>query len=131
MNLSALDYEGLRRSYLFSGLEPQEFIEVADHTSAMSVPAGQLLFSQGDEVHAFYWVGEGIIRLYRVSPQGDEKVIELIGPQRMFAEAALFGGGHYPVNAMVQTNAHLVAIDGAAFKIEKPLDHYFVLCRRA
>ena len=116
MTLSREDFEGLRRSYLFSGLEQQEFLEVVDHAAPVSLHAGQLLFSQSEAVHSFYWVREGIMRLYRVSPQGDEKVIELIGANRLFAEAVLFMGGHYPVNAMAQTGVHLVAIDGNAFK---------------
>lgn len=107
---------GLRRSYLFSGLDDAQFEEVLPLARPVLLTAGQSLFCQGDEVAAFYWVSEGLIRLYRSSPQGDEKVIDLVGPGRFFAEAALFMGGRYPVNAAAQSASRLVAIDGAGFK---------------
>lgn len=106
----------LRRSYIFSGLEDEQYLEVVRHAVAHEAQAGQLLFGQGDPVGPFYWVSEGLVRLFRSSPQGDEKVIELVGPGRYFAEAALFMGGRYPVNAAAQVNSRLVAIDGANFK---------------
>lgn len=114
--LTPQDLHALRRSHLFSGLEEDQYLEVVSHAMPVEVMGGQLVFGQGDQVGAFYWVSEGLVRLFRSSPQGDEKVIELIGPGRFFAEAALFMGGRFPVNAAAQTNSRLIAIDGANFK---------------
>ncbi len=116
MTLAKEDFEALRRVFLFSGMEDDEFLDVVRHASAVQLAPGQLLFSQGDSAQAFFWVAEGVIRLFRASPQGDEKVIELVGANRVFAEAVLFMGGRYPVNAAAQTPARLVAIQGPAFK---------------
>lgn len=110
------DFEALRRSYLFSGLQDDEYREAISHSAPVHLTPGQLLFSQGDSAHAFYWVAEGIMRLFRASPQGDEKVIELVGANRLFAEAVLFMGGQFPVNAVAQTPVRLVAINGREFK---------------
>lgn len=115
-NIQNQDVEALRRSYLFSGLANAQFNEILEHAGAVELAQGQVLFNQGDAAHAFYWVAQGVMRLYRASPQGDEKVIELVGPNRMFAEAVLFMGGQYPVNALAQAPARLVAFDGRAFK---------------
>lgn len=114
--ISPQDLQFLRRSHLFSGLEDDQYLDVISHARAMDVSAGQVLFRQGDPVEFFYWVGDGLVRLFRSSPRGDEKVIELVGQGRFFAEAALFMGGRFPVNASAQTNCHLIAIDGARFK---------------
>jgi CRP-like cAMP-binding protein len=110
------DLAALRRTYLFSGMEDGQFAMVAPFAQPVSLEAGQTLFAQGDPADAFFWVSEGMIRLYRSSPQGDEKVIELITMGRYFAEAALFMGGRYPVNAVAQTPSRLVAIESAGFK---------------
>ncbi|MEW6677885.1 MAG: Crp/Fnr family transcriptional regulator [Pseudomonadota bacterium] len=112
----SLEMQGLRRCYLFSGLEEGQFAEILEHASIVDLPQGQILFSQGDPAQAFYWVAEGVMRLYRASPQGDEKVIELVGANRLFAEAVLFMGGQYPVNAAAQVPTRLVAFDGRSFK---------------
>jgi CRP-like cAMP-binding protein len=115
-NLHPDDLHALRRNYLFSGLEDEHYLEVMSHAVALEVQSGKLLFAQGDPVEAFYWVADGLVRLFRSSPQGDEKVIELIGPGRFFAEAALFMGGRFPVNAAAQVTSRLIAIDGAHFR---------------
>ncbi len=106
----------LRRTHLFFGLEDADFREIMGRSSMSVLNAGQTLFAQQQTVTAFFWVAEGRMRLYRTSPQGDEKVIELLGPGRFFAEAAIFMGGHYPVNAAAQIDSRLIAIDGASYK---------------
>lgn len=114
--LSRADIDTLRKTYLFAGLEEDEYLQIVRHASTLNVAAGQNLFTQGTPVTAIYWVSEGLVRLYRSSPQGDEKVIELASPGRFFAEAALFMGGRYPVNAAAQVDTRLVAIDAQHFK---------------
>lgn len=114
--LSTDDFAALRRAYLFSGLGDEEYREALGAAATVTLTPGQMLFSQGDPAHAIYWVADGIVKLFRASPQGDEKVIELVGPNRLFAEAVLFMGGRYPVNAAAQTAVRLIAIDGREFK---------------
>jgi CRP/FNR family transcriptional regulator, dissimilatory nitrate respiration regulator len=114
--LPKADFDALRRSYLFSGLQDEEYLQAIGHAAPLTLAPGQLLFSQGDAANAFYWVAEGVVRLFRASPQGDEKVIELVGANRLFAEAVLFMGGQFPVNAAAQTPVRLVAINGREFK---------------
>jgi len=97
-------------------LQDDEYREAVSHAAPLQLAPGQLLFSQGDPAHAFYWVAEGVIKLFRASPQGDEKVIELVSANRLFAEAVLFMGGQFPVNAAAQTPVRLVAIHGREFK---------------
>lgn len=116
MSLDERDLQLLRRCYLFGGMDPAAYREVVEHAGPVQLAAGQNLFQQGQALTAIYWVIEGLIRLYRVSPQGEEKVIDLVGPGRSFAEAALFMGGHYPVCAAAQIASRLIAIDAAHFR---------------
>lgn len=116
MSLTKADFDALRRVYLFSGLADDEYLEALSHATSLHLQAGQHLFSQGDPATSFFWVAEGIVKLYRASPQGDEKVIDLIGPNRFFAEAVLFMGGHFPLNAAAQSPVRLIAFDGQKFK---------------
>jgi CRP-like cAMP-binding protein len=116
MSISQADSDAIRRIYLFSDMADREYLEIMTHANPVTLTPGQLLFNQGDPALAFFWVAEGVIRLFRASPQGDEKVIELAGANRLFAEATLFMGGRYPVNAVAQTPSRLVAFDSRAFK---------------
>lgn len=106
----------VRRSYLFSGLEDSLFDELSQHCHALELGNGHALFAQGTPLTDIYWVVDGLIKLTRTSPQGDEKVIDLIGPGRFFAEAVLFMGGGYPVNAIAQGPTRVIAVDGRFLK---------------
>ncbi len=106
----------MRRSYLFDGLEDLDYAAIAAHTSVVSLASGQMLFAQNTPLRAIYWVVEGMVKLTRTSPQGDEKVIELISPGRFFAEAVLFMGNGYPVNAVAQGACRLIGVDATHLK---------------
>jgi len=114
--ISQQDSLALRRTYLFSGMDEEQLALILSLAKPMTLEAGQGLFQQGAAAEHFFWVSEGMVRLYRSSPQGDEKVIELISPGRFFAEAVLFMGGRYPVSAVCQQPSRLIAFDGAGFK---------------
>ena len=116
LDLQPEDQRALSRSYLFAGLDEAEFAAVLALASVVRLDAGQNLFQQEEAAKCFYWVRTGMVRLFRLSPLGDEKVIDLVGPGRFFAEAALFMAGRYPVNATAQLAGTLVAFDGAGFK---------------
>lgn len=116
MTLGDHDLHLLRRCYLFAGMDGTAYQELVEHVGLVQLAAGQTLFQQDQPLTAIYLVTEGLIRLYRVSPQGEEKVIDLVGAGRSFAEAALFMGGHYPVCAAAQSASRLIAIDAVHFR---------------
>ncbi len=106
----------MRRSYLFDGLEDLDYATISAHTAIVTLSPGQMLFAQNTPLKAIYWVVDGMVKLTRTSPQGDEKVIELISPGRFFAEAVLFMGNGYPVNAVAQGASRLISVDAAHLK---------------
>jgi CRP-like cAMP-binding protein len=99
-----------RANYLFEALTDEELKRVAERGSVVDVSAGETVFSQGDPCHHFYVVEWGMIKLYRVSADGSEKVMELVGPNQSFAEAVMFVG-RYPLYAAALEPARLFAFD--------------------
>jgi CRP-like cAMP-binding protein len=77
---------------------------------------GEALFEQGDPARRFYLVLKGQIKLYRLSPEGNEKVIEIVTPGNTFAEALMFlNHPHYPVGATAIGAVELLGIDTGDF----------------
>lgn len=105
----------LRKAPLFSTLNPNELGQLAASASAVKLQSGDLLFAEGAPAQAFYVVAEGSMRLFKLSPEGNEKVIELIQAGETFAEAVVFLGGRYPVHAAALSAARLIRIDNAEF----------------
>jgi CRP/FNR family transcriptional regulator, dissimilatory nitrate respiration regulator len=62
-------------------------------------PKGTILFSEGEEARGFYIPVTGKVKIYKLSPDGKERIIRIAHPGRTFAEAAIFDVGVYPANA--------------------------------
>lgn len=90
----------LREHYLFAHLAPDELAELAAGVRALALEPGQALFRQGEPARRFYLLLEGQIKLYRLSPEGQEKIVEITTPGKTFAEAVMFmEGKRFPVTA--------------------------------
>ncbi|EIC23622.1 Crp/Fnr family transcriptional regulator [Thiorhodovibrio frisius] len=108
--------EALRQAPLLAQLSDQQLERLRAKAQIVQVQAGQWLFTQNDPAEFFYFVHSGQIRLFRLSAEGEEKIIELIGAGQTFAEALMFmGTGRYPVCAAALVPTELVAIDATDF----------------
>lgn len=122
--------EDLRSGLLLSGLATEQLERVARHASRAKLDEGQLLFSQGDAADRFYLVLKGQVRLFRLSPEGAEKVIEIVAPGQTFAEALMFmKTPRYPVCAASLCPTELIGIDARDFArmLHESVDTCFML----
>jgi CRP-like cAMP-binding protein len=55
---------------------------------------------------------DGWVKIYRVTPEGDEAVVGVFRRGETLAEGAMFLGGRYPASAEVVAPARLLRIDG-------------------
>jgi len=109
--------DALKQSHLFASLTELQLDRVYRHCRIFQLEVGQLLFSQGENVVYFYLVLSGKMKLYRVSPDGQEKIIEIVPPGEVFAEALMFmDQPYYPVSAAALMDTVVVGIDAKNFK---------------
>ncbi|MEN8214692.1 MAG: Crp/Fnr family transcriptional regulator [Pseudomonadota bacterium] len=115
--LDELSLMALRRCLLLKDLEQEQFLSIAAISHLVELGEHESLFLQGDELSSIYLLISGNIKLFRLTPSGNEKIIDLIRPGQTFAEAALFmGGSRYPVNATAVSSSVVVAIDARGYK---------------
>lgn len=108
--------DDLRRGPLLRPLDREQLERIARHALRLLLRDDEALFQQGDKAERFYLVLKGQIKLYRLSPDGNEKVIEIVTPGNTFAEALMFlNRPHYPVGATAIGHAELISIDAADF----------------
>ena len=107
----------LSSSHLLSGLTDTQLEQVRKHSRISRLDEGKTLFYQGDEVTCFYLVLSGKIKLFRVSPEGKEKVVDIVEQGDTFAEALMFlDHPHYPVNSTALTPSSVLGINSLHFK---------------
>jgi len=107
---------------LFHELGSDELDRIAAGTTELRVPKGRVLFQRGDPCVGFHAVIYGQVKLGFVSPQGTEKVIEILGPGQSFGEAAMFLDRAYPVNAECLADSLLLHISKASIDAELTRD---------
>jgi CRP/FNR family transcriptional regulator, dissimilatory nitrate respiration regulator len=107
--------ELLKLNPLFSGLDESGLHKVKGITVLNSYKKGNILFSQGDEAQGFYLVIHGKIKIYRMSPQGQEYIMRIVGPGETIAEAAVFSGKTYPASAEALEDSRLYYLKKSDF----------------
>jgi len=75
---------------IFGDMEPPDLDRVAAGVTPSYYEKSQSVFQCGDPCNGFHVVVYGQVKLGVISPQGIEKVIDLIGPGQSFGEAVMF-----------------------------------------
>lgn len=99
---------------LFNELEPAELEHIALSTTELHVSRGEMIFQRGDPCTGFHSVVYGRVKLGFTSPQGSEKVVEIIGPGHSFGEALMFMNKPYIVSAQALADTMLLHVSRAA-----------------
>ena len=95
---------------LFKELAPAEIELVVAGTTELHVPRGEILFNKGDPCVGFHLVIYGQVKLSFVTPQGNEKVVEIIAPGYSFGEALMFMDKPYVVMAQTLADSMLLHV---------------------
>ena len=82
-----LTREALRQIYLFAALNDAQLDIMLASSHPIQLKQKQILFEAGQPAESFYLLQTGQVKLYSLSADGDEKVIEIIRPGVAFAEA--------------------------------------------
>jgi len=112
---------------LFSDLDRPELERLAAGCQLRRLGRGDMVFRVGEPCESFHVTVTGQVKLFGISPAGQEKVIELIGPGNSFAEALMFMDKPYFINAQALTDTLLLSVGKAAVLAEIQGDSRFAL----
>lgn len=118
VNIEAL----LTRVPLFNGLDSGEIERLARGTREIGAARGDILFHKGDQPSGFHLIVYGQVKLAFTSPQGGEKVVDLLGQGQTFGEAVMFMDKPYMVYAQALADSLLLHISNTAILEELDTD---------
>jgi CRP/FNR family transcriptional regulator, dissimilatory nitrate respiration regulator len=95
---------------LFKEFAAADIDRIATGTTELHIPRGEILFNKGDPCGGFHLVIYGQVKLSFVTPQGSEKVVEIIGPGHSFGEALMFMEKPYIVMAQTLADSLLLHV---------------------
>jgi CRP/FNR family transcriptional regulator len=121
---------------LFQGLSDSELENILQITEEKAYQKAESIFYEGDEGNGFYAVIEGLVKIYKVSMDGKEKILHIFGPGEPFGEIPVFIGKAFPANAQALKNSSILFFPRKDFITlirDNPslsLSMLAVLCRR-
>ncbi len=106
---------------IFQEMNGAELSRLAEGCRLRTFGRGEAVFRVGMPCKEFHVAVNGQIKLFMISPTGQEKVIELVGPGMSFAEALMFMDKPYILNAQALTDAVVLTVgkDAVVGEVER------------
>jgi len=82
----------VRSFWLFSDLTDAEFADVRTVAVRRAVPGGVTLFCKGDPTPGLHLVEEGAIKIYNITDEGVERIIDVVGVGECCGEMGVVDG---------------------------------------
>jgi len=94
-------------SPLFQGLSRGHYEELAMIMLEQLFRRGQIIFSEGDDADGFYLVLSGRVKVFKLSAEGKEQILHILGPGEPLGEVAVFAGKCFPAHAEAMEESRL------------------------
>ena len=115
MNLDIESLNCLKKAFLFQNVSREHLEKLLGGARQTSLKAGRTLFEYEQKATHFYLLKAGAIHTFRLSPDGDEKVFQVLRPGDLVAEAVMFMEPCvYPVYARAKKDSALIAMSRAS-----------------
>lgn len=106
----------LRNCKLFSDLNQGELDSLQTVAGRKDFRKGQIVFNEGDPSRGFFLVVTGAVKVYRVGPDGRERVFHVVEAGDSFAEAAMFMDAYPATAEALATTTTVIHIEKNGFK---------------
>ena len=102
---------------LFTGLPGRALNFLARQAVRTRVQPDELLFVEGDICKGLYVVESGLLKLYKLSPDGREQVLATCGSGYILSELPMIDGGTHPFCCAAAAWSTVIFIPGAVVEI--------------
>lgn len=120
--MGGFEVEELRSFPLFEGLEIKRLQNLFQEHGTLQMPAQHQLVFQGDWNDGLFLIRSGVVKVRRLTLQGEEVVIALLGAGEMFGELAmLLGNSLRTADVVALTPLEVVKLRWTT--VQQELDH--------
>ena len=112
-SLSPGDRMVVRAAPMFARLGDQIFDDLTASAMVLRVPPKTQLFEEGLVASDILFVLEGWVKLYRISPGGEEAIVSMFTRSQSIAEAVALTSQTYPATAETVSECRIVRLQAA------------------
>lgn len=91
-------------------LEDNSLVSLAKDCHEQHFNAGELILSEGTPPKGLYLVVQGRVKIFKVSPEGREQILRVMGPGETFNDVPALDGGVNPASAGALDSTDLVIL---------------------
>jgi CRP/FNR family transcriptional regulator len=100
---------------LFEGLPEEHLRDLAAIAREQSLRKRETIFSEGERGTGFYVVLSGRVKIFKLSAEGKEQILHILGTGEPFGEVPVFAGLHFPANAETMEDCRLLFFPRESF----------------
>ncbi|WP_210528217.1 Crp/Fnr family transcriptional regulator [Rubellimicrobium arenae] len=93
----------------FRRLERTQIREILDQATSRRHDEGSEVFRSGEEADRFFLLLDGVVRVVRILPGGDQVILRHIPPGQLIGIASALGRSTYPASALAASEALTLA----------------------
>lgn len=83
----------------FRGITSEEITYITNNSVLRTYTANEIIFLEGETAEGLWIVESGYIKIYKLSPDGNEHILHLRGPGKTFNDIGALDGDNNPANA--------------------------------
>jgi CRP/FNR family transcriptional regulator len=106
----------MRTLALFQDVPAEKLKTLVERALYKTYKAGEMLIGETDPTRVFYVVITGQVKLYKISAEGKEQTLNLLGPGDPFGMCTAFAIDSFPANAMALEESGILLIPGPAME---------------
>lgn len=108
--------EILRLVPLFRDLTKEELVRIWDISIQRFFRKKSIIFSEGSEKEAVFFIQEGLIKTFKTDENGNEHIMSFLKTGDMFPHTGFFNENPYPATAEAIVDTHILAIPVRSFE---------------
>ncbi len=94
----------------FIGLRPDELESIKRYLSPKTIQKGEMFLLEGDWSDSLYFVISGVVKVYKISTEGKQQIINIATTGDSLNDVSTFDQGHNAANMVAMTLALLYGI---------------------
>lgn len=106
----------LKKFPQFQGLSDEELSQVRDMAILRSYRKKSVIFNEGAEKEAIYFIADGLVKTYKTDENGHENIVSFLKEGDMFPHTIFFDPQPYPATAETLVDCKIIAIPLAPFE---------------
>lgn len=95
---------------IFSELSVEDLRRITSISRLMNYKKNEYVFHEGEEFKGIFLVIKGLVKIFKISPQGKEYILHLLQKPQLFGDVPLFTGGDCPASVQVLEDSTLLFI---------------------